>query len=360
MANTTIVPFGPQHPVLPEPIHLDLELDDERVLQALPSVGYVHRGLELLAERHDFLEMAQVAERICGICSFIHSQGYCQGVEHLMGIEIPPRATYLRTMWAEISRIQSHLLWLGLSADALGFESLFQHSWRIREQLVDIIEETAGGRVIFGACKVGGVRKDIDADTLSRVTQRMRAIEAEYDEIARVFTQDLTVKKRTVGIGVMPGDQAYGLGAVGPVLRGSGIASDTRERGYAAYAELDFEPVVEQAGDCYARCLVRVREVSQSFDLIQQCLARLPAGEIEVSVKGKRPEGEAMFRLEQPRGEVCYYIKANGKKQLDRFRVRTPTFANIAPLVQMLKGCEMADVPVIVLTIDPCVSCNER
>jgi ech hydrogenase subunit E len=114
MSNTTIVPFGPQHPVLPEPIHLDLELDDERVVRALPSIGYVHRGLELLAERYDVVEMAQVAERICGICSFIHGQGYCQGIEQLMGIEVPPRAVYLRTVWAEISRIQSHLLWLGL------------------------------------------------------------------------------------------------------------------------------------------------------------------------------------------------------------------------------------------------------
>ncbi|EXJ16688.1 hydrogenase large subunit [Imhoffiella purpurea] len=360
MADTTIVPFGPQHPVLPEPIHLDLELDDERVVQALPSIGYVHRGLELLAERHDFLEMAQVAERICGICSFIHSQGYCQGVETLMGLELPPRAVYLRTFWGEVSRIQSHLLWLGLSADAFGFESLFQHSWRIREGLVDIIEETTGGRVIFGTCKVGGIRKDVDDETLGRVRQRIREIESDYDEVAGIFRRDLTVKQRTVGIGVLSAEDAYALGAVGPVLRGSGVARDTRQLGYAAYGELDWEPVVEQAGDCYARCEVRLREISQSFDLIAQCLDRMPQGEIDVSVKGKRPSGELMSRLEQPRGEVCYYMQADGKKNLGRFRVRTPTFANIAPLVHMLKGCELADVPVIVLTIDPCVSCNER
>ena len=360
MSNTTIVPFGPQHPVLPEPIHLDLELDDERVVRALPSIGYVHRGLELLAERHDYVEMAQVAERICGICSFIHSQGYCQGVEQLMGVEVPPRAAYLRTIWGEISRIQSHLLWLGLAADAFGFESLFQHTWRVREAMVDIIEETAGGRVIFGTCKVGGVRKDVDGETLQAVKRRLKTIEAEYDELARVFRDDSTVKQRTVGIGLLSAADAHALGAVGPVLRASGVARDTRQLGYAAYGDLDWEPVVEPAGDCYARCLVRLREISQSFDMIHQCIDRLPTGEIEVSVKGKRPKGEAMFRLEQPRGEVCYYINASGKKNLDRFRVRTPTFANIAPLVHMLKGCELGDVPVIVLTIDPCVSCNER
>ena len=360
MANTTIVPFGPQHPVLPEPIHLDLELDDETVVQALPSVGYVHRGLELLAERYEYVDMAHVAERICGICSFIHGQGYCQAAEHLLGVEVPPRAKYLRTMWAEISRIQSHLLWLGLAADSFGFESLFQHSWRIREQIVDIIEETTGGRVIYGVCKVGGIRKDIDAETLQRVRRRIREIEAEYNLIADIFRRDHTVKKRTVGIGVLSPEDAYGLGAVGPVLRGSGIGRDTRKLGYAAYADLDWEPVLAQAGDCYARCEVRLREINQSFDLIAQCLDKMPEGAIDVSVKGKRPQGEVMMRLEQPRGEVCYYVKASGRKFLDRFRVRTPTFANIAPLVHMLKGSELADVPVIVLTIDPCVSCTER
>jgi ech hydrogenase subunit E len=188
----------------------------------------------------------------------------------------------------------------------------------------------------------------------------MREIEAAFDEVANIFRADRTVKQRTVGVGVMSAEDAYALGAVGPVLRASGFASDTRQLGYAAYGELEWEPVVEQAGDCYARCEVRLREISQSIDLIRQCLANMPEGEIEVTFKGKRPKGETMVRLEQPRGEVCYYMSANGQKNLERFRVRTPTFANIAPLVHMLKGCDLADVPVIVLTIDPCVSCTER
>ncbi len=360
MANRTIVPFGPQHPVLPEPIHLDLELEDETVMQALPSVGYVHRGLELLAEHHDYLDMAHVAERICGICSFIHSQGYCQTVEQLMGVEAPARAVYLRTMWGEISRIQSHLLWFGLIADAFGYESLFQHSWRVRERIVDIVEETTGGRVIYGTCKVGGVRQDVDNETLQRIARTMREIEAEYNELSAIFQNDKTIRQRTVGVGPLDRDSALALGAVGPVMRASGIAQDNRQLGYAAYAELDWEPVVERDGDCYARCVVRLREINQSFDLIRQCIERMPEGQIETSIKGKRPQGEIMARLEQPRGEVCYYIKAGGKKKLERFRVRTPTFANVAPLVHMLKGCELADVPVITLSIDPCVSCTER
>jgi len=359
MGKRTVIPFGPQHPVLPEPIHLDLAIEDERVVEAIPSLGFVHRGLELLVEKMDFQEMVFVAERICGICSFMHGLGCSLGIEEIMGIEVPERARYLRTIWSELSRIHSHLLWLGLAADAAGFESLFTHSWRVREKILDIAEETTGGRVIFGACKVGGTRRDIDGETLVRVLGRMKDIEADYRSIAAVFRDDYSMRHRFSGVGVMSREEARELGAVGPTARGSGIARDTRELGYAAYGGLDFEPVIEDAGDCYARCMVRVREVHQSFDLIRQAAAKIPGGPVEVKVKGF-PEGEYFSRLEQPRGEVIYYIRGNGTKYLDRFRVRTPTFANIGPMVKMLAGCELADVPVIVLSIDPCISCAER
>ncbi len=141
----TIIPFGPQHPVLPEPIHLDLVVEDEKVVEARPSIGFVHRGLEKLVEKKDYLEFVYVAERICGICSFIHGQTYCQAVEAIMDIPVPPRAHYLRTVWGELSRIHSHLLWLGLMADGMGFESLFMHSWRVRERVLNIVEATTGG-----------------------------------------------------------------------------------------------------------------------------------------------------------------------------------------------------------------------
>ncbi|MCU0608760.1 MAG: nickel-dependent hydrogenase large subunit [Chitinispirillaceae bacterium] len=359
MGTRTIIPFGPQHPVLPEPIHLDLVLEDEKVVEALPSIGFIHRGLERLAEVKDYNELVFVAERICGICSFIHSQGYSQGVEELLKVEVPPRAKYLRTIWAELSRIHSHILWLGLFADGFGFESLFMHCWRVREKIVDIIEETAGGRVIFGSCKVGGTRRDISNDTLKRIKGELALIEAQYNELIPTFTNDSSVKRRTVGIGVLAGELALQLGAVGPTLRGSGVSSDLRKLGYAAYNDLQWEPVVEKGGDCYARMIVRVREVTQSFDMIRQAIDKIPEGPHDVKVSGN-PTGEFFSRLEQPRGEVVYYVKGNGTKNLERFRIRTPTFANIAPLVIMLKGCELPDVPVIVLTIDPCISCTER
>lgn len=359
MSKRAIVPFGPQHPVLPEPIHLDLVMEDERVVEAIPSIGFVHRGLEKLVEKKEFTEYVYVAERICGICSFMHGMGYCQTIESLMDITVPDRAEYLRVIWAELSRIHSHILWLGLLADGFGFESLFMHSWKLREMILDIFEKTTGGRVIFSVCKVGGVRKDIDADTIKGMLDVLAKLENDMQDLAGIFTEDYSVRHRLAGVGILSKEEAWDLGAVGPMIRASGIARDTRKLGYAAYKNLDFEPIVENDGDCYARMMVRLREVFQSIELIRQAASKLPGGEIETKFKGM-PDGEQFMRVEQPRGEVVYYVKANGTKFLERFRVRTPTFANIPALLKVLQGCEFADVPMMVLTIDPCISCTER
>lgn len=355
----TIIPFGPQHPVLPEPIHLALVVEDEKVIEARPSIGYVHRGLEKLVELKDYVEFVYVAERVCGICSFIHGQTYCQAIEQIMKVPVPPRAHYLRTIWGELSRMHSHLLWLGLMADALGFESLFMHSWRVRELVLNIIEATTGGRVIFGSCKVGGVRRDIDADALQRMLGELNAIERDAREVVKVFLDDSSVKDRLCGVGVLSQTDAHQLGCVGPMLRASGVKQDMRQLGYAAFADLRVEPITRTEGDSYARCAVRCEELFQSIDLIRQAIAKIPGGEIAVKVSGN-PNGEYTARTEQPRGEVVYYVKANGTKNLQRFRVRTPTFANLPAMLKMLPGCDLADVPVLVLTIDPCISCTER
>ncbi len=359
MSQKMIIPFGPQHPVLPEPIHLNLVLEDEKVVDVLPSIGFVHRGLEKLVEKKDFLEFTYVAERICGICSYMHGMGYCQAVEAVMGIEVPPRALFLRVVGAEFSRIHSHLLWLGLCADAFGFESLFMHTWKLREQILDIMEEMTGGRVIFSAVKIGGVKNEADDALLSKILEVLKNLEPEIRELSQVFLDSVTVRTRLENVGVLSPEDALQLGAVGPMLRASGIDQDMRMLGYAAYNELDFKPIVEQGGDSMARCRVRIREVFQSIDLIRQAIGKLPAGPISTPVKGT-PNGEFFARLEQPRGEVVYYVKANGTKFLDRMRVRTPTFANLPALIRVLRGCELADVPILILTIDPCISCTER
>lgn len=359
MAKRNIIPFGPQHPVLPEAIHFDLVTEDETVLDAIPVIGYVHRGLEKLVEKKDFIEYTYVAERICGICGYMHSFGYCQTVEHVLDIEVPERAVYLRTIWSELSRINSHLLWLGFAADAMGFESLFMHTFRLRESVLDIIEATAGGRMIFGCVKIGGVRRDIEGSVLLGIVAKLQELSPHIREITNVFLEDYSTKHRMEGIGVISKEDAYHLGMVGPMIRATGISSDTRQIGYAAYKHVQFEPATAETGDCYGRCVVRVKEIFQSIDLVRQLVEKTPDGPIEVKVKGT-PTGEFFGRIEQPRGEVIYYVKGNGTKFLERFRVRVPTFANLPGMIRMLKGAQIADVPVIILTIDPCISCTER
>ncbi len=359
MAKRSIIPFGPQHPVLPEPVHLDLVLEDEKVVEAIPSIGFVHRGLEKLVDKRDFKQYVYVAERVCGICSCGHGMGYCEAVEHMMEIEVPERAEYLRTIWMEMSRIHSHLLWLGLLADAFGFESLFMESWRLREKILDMFDRTAGGRVILSVNCVGGVLKDMDSAMLSGVLDAVKTLEEEVKPVVRTFLSDITVQTRLRGVGVLSRDQAIELGAVGPMLRASGEKYDARLLGYGAYGDLEVEPIVSEQGDCFARCEVRLNELLQSFELLRELIGKIPEGPIQGTVKGF-PSGESFMRIEQPRGEAIYYVKGNGTKNLDRFRLRTPTTSNIPAMVETLKGCELADVPILILTIDPCISCTER
>ena len=359
MAKQTIIPFGPQHPVLPEPIHLDLVLEDETVVQAIPSIGFIHRGLEKLVEKKEYTELMYVTERICGICAFGHNWGYCHAIELLMQVEVPERAEYLRTLWHELGRVHSHLLWLGLLADGFGFESLFNHCWRLRESVLDLFEKTTGGRVIFSVNKIGGVHRDISPEVLAEMATVIAGMKKEVNELINVFLNDRSVKNRTVGVGTVTKEEAADLCAVGPTARGSGVVTDIRLTGNGVYDKLGFEPITDDSGDCYGRTVVRCKELIQSMDMVIQICETIPEGEIAVPVKGK-PEGEFMARLEQPRGEACYYVKGNGTKNLERMRIRTPTNINIPFVVQALAGCDLADVPIIVLSIDPCISCTER
>lgn len=360
MGKRTIIPFGPQHPVLPEPIHLDLVIEDETVVEAIPSIGYIHRGLEKLCETKDFNKMVYVIERICGICSFGHGWGACASMEGCMGVEIPERAQYMRTILHELSRIHSHLLWLGLLADGFGFESLFNHCWRLRETVLDLFEKNTGGRVIFSICKVGGMRKDISNENLQEMADTLNKMKKELKKLTDVFINDSSVKNRMVGVGVLSKEDAIELGTCGPMARASGLAQDMRMTdNVGVYGQLDFEPIVETAGDCYARTLVRIGEVYQSIELIEKAVAKIPDGDIDVKVPQKI-DGEYILHIEQPRGEAYYYAKGAGTKFLKRMRVRTPTNQNIPALVHTLAGCDLADVPMLVLTIDPCISCTER
>ncbi len=362
MGKASVIPFGPQHPVLPEPLHLDLVVEDETVVDVLPQIGFVHRGLEKLVETRDYNQFIYVAERICGICAMGHSLGYAETVEALMGVEVPARAEYLRVIWHELSRIHSHLLWLGLAADAFGFESMFMHCWRLRERVLDIFEKTTGGRVILSVVRVGGVNRDIEDTELKAICGVLDGITDEYQQIMDTLLTDMSVKNRTVGVGALTREQALDLSMVGPFARASDVAYDVRSFGRGAYGALtDFQPITDAQGDCYARVKVRCEEVLQSIRIIKELSAKIPAGDISVKVKGNpEPGARAANVLEQPRGECYYYAQGNGTKFLERMRMRTPTSQNLAGMVEALKGCDLADVNMVILTIDPCISCTER
>lgn len=362
MGRATVIPYGPQHPVLPEPLHLDLVVEDETVIDVLPQIGFVHRGLEKLVETKDIHQYIYVAERICGICAFGHSYGYAQCVERLMNVEVPERAEFLRTIMHELSRLHSHLLWLGLAADAFGFEALFMHCWRLRERILDIFEAVAGGRVILSYTLLGGVTKDIDAPMLQTIKDKLASIQKEYGEITRAFLKDTSVMNRTKGVGFISEQDAIEYGMVGPFARASNVNNDVRCNGWGAYGALnEFEPILDTGGDCYARMKVRAEEVNQSIDIINELIDKIPEGKILNPVKGTPYAGsEASNLLEQPRGEVYYYCAGNGTKNLERMRIRTPTSQNIAGMTMALRGCDISDVNMIILTIDPCISCTER
>ena len=359
MGKRTIVPFGPQHPALPEPVHLDLELEDEKVVNAIPSIGYSHRGLEKLVEVRDYNQMTYVMERVCGICSFGHAFGYSNAVEGLMGIEVPDRARFLRIIFHELSRVHSHLLWMGLLADGLGFDSLFMQCWRIREKVLDVFEAITGARVIMSFCCVGGVRKDVSPEMLDYVKRTCDEIEEEVRKTGLVFMKDISVKNRLCGTGYLTKEETMELCAVGPTARGSGVDNDVRSA-EPDYKALGFEPILYDEGDAWSRCMVRVDEVIQSLNLIRTAIKTLPEGDFQVPVKGPVPVGDYAYRVEQPRGEAFYYVQGNGTKNLSRARVRTPTNINIPAMAKMLQGCNLQDVSLLVLTIDPCISCTER
>jgi len=357
----TVVPFGPQHPVLAEPIQIELTLADEVVVDAVPGLGYVHRGIEAETERRPYDEDLPLLERVCGICSVAHAVAYAQAVEALADVEVPRRARLLRLFWFELTRIHSHLLWLGLAGDAIGFEALFQSCWRVRENVLDLFTMTAGNRVILGVTALGGVRRDIPDGLIPQIRAGLDVVELGIGQLAPFVLRNEAVARRLAGVGVVSEPAARELGLVGPTVRASGVASDVRTSRYGAYDELPVEPIVETAGDALARTLVRWREVGESLRLCRESLDRL-AG-LRGPLRTRVPPvlyGEATSRVEAPRGELFYYIAADGEAHPTRVRVRTPTFANLPAVIHMLPGTQMAGVPVALLSIDPCLSCTER
>ncbi|MEZ4514054.1 MAG: nickel-dependent hydrogenase large subunit [Chloroflexota bacterium] len=361
-AETFIVPIGPQHPALREPGHFEFTIEGEIVTAASVRLGYAHRGIEKGTESRNWVQNLYMLERICGICSHIHATAYCLGVEQLAGVEAPPRAQAIREMVGELERTHSHLLWLGEAAHEAGFETLFMYAWRDRETVMDILEALTGNRVNYSANLLGGVKYDVTAEQASKIEQGLDYLEERTRHYLDVVTSDPVFIQRTRGIGVMTAVQADRLGVVGPTARASGVVRDVRvEAPYAAYADFPITPVLAQAGDLEARFVVRLKELFESYNVIRRILANLPSGDLVLKRMPRRIKaGETISRVEAPRGELFYFIRSNGSDTPDRVKVRTPTLCNMASVLTLTVGRHLADVPMILVGIDPCFSCNDR
>ena len=363
------LPFGPQHPMHPEATLLKLKIEGEHVLDADVDVSYVHRGIEKAFEAKTYAQGLFLAERICGICNAAHTTCYAMNIEQLAGIEVPRRALYLRLVVEELARVHSHLLWLGLLAHVIGFDSLFMLTMRDREKVLDLMEEITGGRVTTGYNVIGGVRRDVDAALAYKVVLTLTELERRVLKYRRLFEEDPVLRARTEGVGYLGAAKAKELSAVGPVARASGLDYDVRLYDpYLTHEEVPFNVVVYDTCDTWGRAMVRLEEVLESIEMVRFALEHAPSGEYRARVPAllKPPPGENVARVEAPRGELLHYVRSDGTERPYRYKVRTPTLANVLALQEMLRAgregepVRLADVPVIFASIDPCICCTAR
>ncbi len=359
--DTFKIPIGPQHPALKEPGHFEFSVDGEIVTGASLRLGYVHRGIEKGVEARTWIQGQYLVERVCGICSHVHATAYTLAVERLAGVEAPPRAQVIRALVAELERIHSHLLCLGVAAHEAGFDMLFMHSWRDRETVMNLLEGITGNRVNYSANILGGVKCDIDAEQAAAIRTGLDFLEERTRRYLEVVSEDTMFLRRIRGIGVMSKEAAESMGVVGPTARASGVARDVRvDAPYAAYAQFPVNLVIETSGDLQGRAIVRVKELFESYRVIRAMLDNLPEGDLTARMPRKIPAGETISRVEAPRGELFYYVKSNGSDHPERVKIRTPTLPNFASVLELAVGRQLADIPMILSGIDPCFSCNDR
>lgn len=355
------IPIGPAHPSLKEPESFDITVEGERIFSAEVKLGYNHRGIEKAAEERTYVQDIHLIERVCGICSHAHSTAFCLAVEEVAGIAAPPRAQHVRTLIAELERIHSHLLWLGVAGHEIGFDTLLMYTWRDREPVMDLLALLCGNRVNYGINTIGGVRRDVTPEQLAQVLAVIGVLEERIRYYADLAATDTTLRQRLSGVGHLSPEDAVRLGAVGPTARASGVDRDTRrDDPYLAYGQVDFEVVTDRHDDVLGRTLVRVGELGQACRIIRQVAATMPDGPLTVKAPRKIKAGEALVRYEAPRGENVHYVRANGTDRPERVKVRAPTLANTAAVAKMMEENYLADVPIIIAAIDPCFSCTDR
>jgi membrane-bound hydrogenase subunit alpha len=357
----TIIPIGPQHPALKEPLNFRIYADGEKIVRLELNLSYNHRGIEKAAEQRNFIRVLPLLERVCGICSHSHATAFAMGIEEIMGLEIPRRAQYIRTIIGELERMHSHLLWLGVAAHEIGFNTLFMWTWRDREAVLDTLEEMSGNRVHYNMNEIGGVRKDLTAAQVTAALSRLPVLEERIKQYLDMVNSQETLLIRFRGVGRMSREEALKYGAVGPTARASGVDYDARrDDPHLAYAEVPWNVVTDASGDVYGRTRVRIGELWESTQIIRYCLENLPAGPIRIQAPKNAPKGEIYSRYEAPRGELAHFIRTNGTDVADRLDIRTPTLANWTSVAMCLVNQNLADIPVIVAAIDPCLSCTSR
>ena len=356
-----MMPFGPVHPSLKEPEYFKLFLEGERIVRVEPRIGYVHRGIERAAQERTWVKNIYMFERICGICSFHHSLAYTEGVEALAPFEIPKRAKYLRELVAELERIHSHLLWLGLLGHWAGFDTLFMWIWKDREHILDLEEAISGNRVNKSYTTLGGVRNDLPDGLADKIRSEMGYIEKRVEYYKRLVQSEETIIIRTKGRGRINQEIARKLCPVGPLLRCTGISRDIREEDpYAAYDEVPPQVQTSNEGDIGSLLTLRLNEITDSCRMVKEALEKMPAGPFRVNFPRSVPAGEATYHVEAPRGELFYFVKSAGGSVPERVKIRTSTLANILTATEMLKGHTLADVPVVLTGMDPCFGCMDR
>jgi len=370
------IPIGPIHPALKEPIMLRFSLEGEEIVDVDVVASQNHRGIEWIGmNRNNPVQSIYLAERICGICNFCHPACLVLAVEEIADIEVPERAEYIRVIQGELERIHSHLLWAGVAAHELGFDTLLHYTWMIREKVMDILEVVNGNRVTKAIMMYGGVRRDIKEEDIPKIREMIDYYKKLFNKVAKLFLEDKTIKMRTREIGILQREDALKLAATGPTTRASGVKKDVRQdTPYFSYSDFDVKAITpdmitgETIGDTYDRIVVRLLEVKQSVEIIEKALDELPPGDIiseekvaKILSKIKKAEGEAIGRHEAPRGEDIHYVKLKeGYENFYTWKVRAPTYSNIMSWMPMLMHHQIADIPIVAASIDPCLSCTNR
>ena len=360
MAKRTIVPIGPYHPLQEEPEFFTLIVEGERVVDIDVRIGYNHRGIEKLSEKKTFDQSTFLIERICGICSTSHPFAYTRAVEDIIPMEVPQRAKYIRTIIAEGERIHSHLLWLGLAGHFLGYNTVYMWAWKLREEILDVMEILSGNRNNYAMFKPGGVRRDIKSEDIPLVIKKIDSIVPTLTMLKKAVIDDPVLHARLKGIGILTKEAAIEYSALGPTSRASGVARDVRKDSpYGVYDKVEWEMIVTQNGDVFDKAVVRILETFESINIMKECLLNLPEGEIDANIKDI-PSGEGIGHAEAPRGEVFHYVKSDGTNRPARHKVRAPTFMNLPTYKATVVGETISDATIILAAIDPCYCCTER